>query len=192
MAGTCRETWKLSNSQIAAYEAPHKGKNGEVSAQVSWNNKKCTSKSQSLNTLFSLLTYYSLIIGMIDKIRSNPILVMTCLHLNMFFDFIYCFTSFNSQCGSLHMTSCIPGVSSMGTVTGIWSRTFTWPWIKWRTQWPGSGDGLLELSLRSTAWRSWGHPPSSEIRRWLMEHLHVILRWSCWVNTNSCAIFLIW
>lgn len=27
--------WKLSNAQIAAYEAPHKGKNGEVSAQVS-------------------------------------------------------------------------------------------------------------------------------------------------------------
>jgi len=26
---------KLSSSQIAAYEAPHKGKNGEVSAQVS-------------------------------------------------------------------------------------------------------------------------------------------------------------
>ncbi len=26
---------KLSNSQIAAYEAPHKGKNGEVGAQVS-------------------------------------------------------------------------------------------------------------------------------------------------------------
>ncbi len=26
---------KLSNAQIAAYGAPHKGKNGEVSAQVS-------------------------------------------------------------------------------------------------------------------------------------------------------------
>lgn len=28
---------KLSSAQIAAYEAPHKGKNGEVSAQVSSN-----------------------------------------------------------------------------------------------------------------------------------------------------------
>lgn len=26
---------KLSNAQITAYETPHKGKNGEVSAQVS-------------------------------------------------------------------------------------------------------------------------------------------------------------
>lgn len=26
---------KLSNSQIAGYEAPHRGKNGDVSAQVS-------------------------------------------------------------------------------------------------------------------------------------------------------------
>ncbi len=84
MAGTCRETQGSSPiPQIAAYEAPHKGKNGEVSAQVSYNKKR-TSKSQSLNTLFNLLPYYSLIIGMIDKIRSNPILVMPCLHLNMF------------------------------------------------------------------------------------------------------------
>lgn len=29
---------KLSNAQVAAYEAPHRGKNGDVSAQVKFNS----------------------------------------------------------------------------------------------------------------------------------------------------------
>jgi len=111
---------------------------------------------------------------------------MSC---HVIFDLIY-FSLFNSQCGSLHMTSCMPGVSDTGTATGIWFRTFTWPWIRWRAQWPSSGDRLLELSSLPTAWRSWGHLPSSEVRGQLLEHLHFILRWSCWIHADICAMFL--
>lgn len=70
----------------------------------------------------------------------------------------------HSQCGNLHMTFCTPGVSSTGTATGIWSRTFTWHWIRWRAQWPSSGDRSLELSSLSTVWRSWELLPFTEVR----------------------------
>lgn len=71
-------------------------------------------------------------------------------------------------CGSRHTTSWSRGQLRLAIATGMWSKSFTWAWTRWRTPSPNAGSTWPARSSWSTAWMSCGAPPSAPLLRMTM------------------------